>query len=275
MTSVYSRFAKLVSYDADIVDTYLPTWARRSNPVVRRHLGMNWKVSPPEWDVLLNIYLLQVGMVVISFIPLVFNLTAALSVSAILLLPLAFGGYVRLMAGVARDSAHMMADEVREDNIKLLRITTLPLRTILMSKVAACVWKRAELFTLILWAAVMFSLPVLLVEVAGIVRPETYPLFSRAVILFAVTGSIARLFFEPMMVGAVGMLIAAIMPYRTASATWGIAFTAVYFLLVNLPRLLVLPPEAAVMVYYVLPVVVPLLVMLLALRAAEWALTRD
>ena len=57
------------------LDKRLPPWARRSNPIIRRHLGMYWKTILPDAVFLVKIVLVQAGLVAATLpIPFLFDL---------------------------------------------------------------------------------------------------------------------------------------------------------------------------------------------------------
>ena len=63
-------------------DLWLPRWARRSHPVVRRQLGLNWRTLAPEYGTLLRIYLFQVLLLAATYLlPFIFNIIVPLNIA--------------------------------------------------------------------------------------------------------------------------------------------------------------------------------------------------
>jgi hypothetical protein len=176
---------------------------------------------------------------------------------------------------VAHDATIAVIVELRENTLALLRITPLTLRDILMSKVAAAVWRRAEDLSMVIWTAFLLSLPLVLLQYTAVVSPQHYPIESRLVIFAAFTVSLGRLLLEPIMVGAIGTVVAIVMPFRFSGALWTMTLTGMYFTLINLPRLLNMSANVRLLLEIALPVIVPLVVTWGAFRLAVHLLLRD
>jgi hypothetical protein len=266
----------LVKYDAELIDQEFPHWARRSNPLVRRQLGLYWKMVLPESGTLARLYMLQIGLILLSVVfPFIFRISAGVAVASILLLPIAFVAYFRVLLLVAHDTTIAVVTELRENTLSLLQITPLTLREILMSKAAAAVWRRAEELSMIIGTAFLLNMPVILLQYTSIVPVQQYPFESRFVIFAAFTVSLARLFLEPLMISAVGIVVAILMPFRVSGALWTILLTAVYFVLVNLPRLLTMPVNMRLLLEIALPILLPLCIIWGAFNLATRLLVRD
>lgn len=258
------------------VDRHLPEWARRSNPIVRRHLGIHWKVLPLEADLLLRLWLIQASLLAISaLIPIILPLLFTLLPVALVMLPFVFFGYVRALIGVGSFTVRMIVDEQHNNTLALLRTTPVSLRHILYSKAAAGVWRQIEDLGLLLMAAVLLTLPVIGLQYAGYWPFDGGGIFSRLALLFGLTASAVRLLLEPLMIAACAIAIGAITPSRTPAliALMGMGFF--YFLLINLPRLLPLGLEARLLVEFALPLIAPLAITFAAFRLAEYVLRRD
>lgn len=267
---------KLVKYDAELIDQEFPYWARRSNPLVRRQLGVYWKTVLPESSTLARVYIFQVAIILLSVIfPFIFRVSAGVAVASVLLLPIAFVAYFRVLMNVAYDSTLAVVTELRENTLALLQITPLTLREILMSKAAAAVWRRAEELSMIITGSFLLTLPILLLQYTSIIPLQFYPVESRFVVFAALTVSLARLFLEPLMVGAIGIVVAIVMPFRVSGALWTMTLTGVYFALINLPRLLAMPVNLRLLLEIALPLIVPLVVTWGAFRVATYLLLRD
>src|SRR5262245_60106910 len=106
------------------MDRRLPTWARRSNPIIRRQLGAYWKTLLPEVGFLRRAFVIQTALIVLSFFwPIVFDLALPAITASILLFPFAvvMYGNVLLSIGIAAVSA--MTQELQSGTLDLLRVT--------------------------------------------------------------------------------------------------------------------------------------------------------
>lgn len=266
----------LVKYDAELIDQEFPYWARRSNPLVRRQLGVYWKTVLPESGTLARVYLFQVGVILLSVLfPFVFRISAGVAVASVILMPIAFVAYFRVLLYVANDATLAVVTELRENTLALLQITPLTLREILMSKAAAAVWRRAEELSMVISTAFMLTLPLLLLQYTGMISLQQYPVESRFVVFAALTVALARLFLEPLMVAAIGVVVAIIMPFRISGVLWTMTITGGYFALINLPRLLNMPVNLRLLLEIALPLIVPLIIIWSAFRFATYLLLRD
>ena len=87
--------------------------------------------------------------------------------------------------------------------------------------------------------------------------------------------SILRVMIEPIMVGALGVLIGAAIPSRISAMVTTIIITAAYFLLINLVRFAQLDELGRLVVEIVLPILFPVIITYFSLRVATTLLTRD
>lgn len=258
------------------LDRRLPEWARRSNPIVRRHLGIYWKTLLPEVRPLLTMYLFQVILIALSYpFPILFDLAMPMITAAIILLPLAIIIYGRLLIAIGMSSAETIVDEQKKDTLTLLRVTPIPLKDILLSKMAASIWRQVEDIGLLLVAALAFSLPLLILQYASFWPLDEFPILARAAMALGLAASLVRLLVEPVMVGAIGVMAGAVLPYRHWARASTAVLTLFYFVLINLPRRLPLGWEMRVLVEIVLPLALPVLIAWVAFRLAHHALTRD
>src|SRR5262245_37018621 len=151
------------------IDQRLPRWARRSNPVVRRHLGIYWKTLPPEVGQLVRIYLFQIAFMCLSFpFPIFFDFVMPVITVSLLLIPVAFVGYAHALLYIGVVAVTAMVDEWRHHTLDLLRTTPLPLEHIVFSKIAAAIWRQLDDLGLILLTATLLSLPMLVIQYANL-----------------------------------------------------------------------------------------------------------
>jgi hypothetical protein len=258
------------------LDERLPEWARRSNPIVRRHLGIYWKTLLPEVRPLLTLYLVQVLLIALSYpFPLLFDLAMPMITASIILLPLAIYIYGRLLIAIGSSAAETIVDEQKKDTLTLMRVTPIPLRDILLSKMSASIWRQVEDIGLLLMAALAFSLPLLILQYASVWPLEAYPVVARGAMALGLAASLLRLLVEPVMVGAIGIMAGAVLPWRTWARASATALILFYFLLINLPRRIPMDWEMRGIIEIVLPLVLPVIIAWIAFRIAHHALTRD
>lgn len=258
------------------VDQRLPRWARRSDPIVRRHLGIYWKMLPLDLGELARLYLLTCALILLSvalpaLLPLVFLLLPV----SLVMLPLAFYAYGRVLLATAAFTTRVIVDEQANNTLTLLRTTPLTLPHIVFSKAAAGVWRQIEDLSLLFYAVLFLTLPVIGLQYSAYFPYEDGNLASRLALIVGLGVSLVRLVLEPFMVAALAVLLGALIPVRTTAlvALGVIAFF--YFLLINFPRLMPLTPAAFIVVEFIVPVALPLLIAWGALRAAVWALRQD
>lgn len=258
------------------LDRHLPTWARRSNPIVRRHLGIYWKILPLEIDVLLRIYGVQAVIVLVSIpLPIVLPLMFTLLPVSLVMLPFLAVAYVRVLAHIGMFTTQMIVDEQRNNTLNLLMTTPISLRHILFSKAAAGVWRQVEDLSLILMGVGILSLPISGLQYAAYWPLDESLLVSRFTLLLALAVSILRVVLECFMVSALAIVIGAAVPARIPALT-GLGVTGFfYFLLLNLPRVLDLPVEMRILVECILPIVLPLVVIWGSFQLAHGILRRD
>lgn len=258
------------------VDRHLPAWARRSNPVVRRHLGIHWKVLPLEVDLLTRLLLIQIAVIAISIpVPILLPLLFTMLPVSLVLLPFVLLAYVRLLLQVGNFTVRMIVDEQNNNTLALLRTTPISLRHILYAKAAAGVWRTVEDLGLIIMGAALLTLPVIGLQYAAYWPLDEVNVISRVALALGLLTSVARLFVEPVMIAAFAILVGTIVPARTPALLSLAGLGFFYFLLINLPRLLIMAPELRMLLEFALPIALPVLLSLLAFRAAERVLRRD
>ncbi len=269
------QFQNIVS-QTNSIDDQLPGWARRSNPIIRRQLGMYWRVMTPEIDVMIRALLIQGGVMLatIYFPPLLTPLLMMV-LASVLILPIAFTMYVQLIANVVDDSVSAITQEFQNETLMLLRVTPITLREIVLSKVMASFWRRMETLDNVLMLAVYLGMPAVLLTQILTFPPDKFPVTSQLLVIGIMVVSVIRIPLEIFMIGMLGTMIGTATRLRTPAviATGVIVFF--YFLLLNLPRLLGLPLGLHIIVEMVLPIVIPLLIITLSLRGTLYMLRRD
>ncbi|MDE2951114.1 MAG: hypothetical protein OXT68_10130 [Chloroflexota bacterium] len=210
----------------------LPYWARATNPIVRRHLGLYWRTLPPEFEPILYICgFWLVTLVLGIFFPFITDLATTVIVVSVLVIPVGMIFYLRALFSVAANSASAMADEIRNNTMQLLMSTPMSLDQIFLGKVAASLWRKMDDLILIVQGAAIFGPPLIIMHYAGLFPlresgPVTYLLIIAMTLV-----SMLRLVLEPVMFGMVGVGIGAFVPFRSIAMTSSVAFVAFYFLL--------------------------------------------
>lgn len=258
------------------IDRNLPVWARRTNPVVRRDLGAYWKTLTPDLMLVLRVYLIQVGLIVVSFVfPVIFVLLMPTVTVTLVLLPVGIVLYAQILYSVGTAAAASVAKERRNTTLDLLLIIPHTTRHTLYSKVAAAVWRQTENLSLVIMGAALVSLPLLIIQYDVFISLSDDPLLMRLGLILALGMSIVRVLIEPVMIGAIGVLVGAAVSSRIPAIVTTAGIGAAYFVLINLARLAPLDTAGRLFVEIVLPVMLPLLITALAFRAAAFLLTRD
>lgn len=258
------------------IDTNLPEWARRTNPVVRRDLGSYWKTLTPDLSLVLRVYLIQVGLIALSFpFPLLFILLMPTVTVTLVLLPIGLIVYGQILYRIGTAAAASVVKERGNGTRDLLLMIPQPARDTMLSKVAAAVWRQTENLSLVIVGTALASLPLLIIQYDMFLSVEDNPIITRVGLTFALGMSILRVMIEPIMVGALGTLVGAAIPSRISAMVTTAIITAAYFLLINLVRFAQLDDAGRLLVEIVLPIALPLLITLIALRGATALFTRD
>lgn len=276
-TDQQAAFVRLIQSRQQEMDRTLPEWARRSNPIVRRHLGSYWKTIVPDLGQIGRWLALQSVFVTLA-IPFPFLLTLlmpAVTVS-LFLLPIALAIYGMSLFNAGTMAAESIAAERRNHTLDVLRAAPRPIHHILLSKMAAAVWRQIEDLNLVIVGVTLLTAPVLIVEYGILFNAVQQPFLTVIGVVLGMLACVARLLIEPIMVASIGVLMGATTPsLRMSAGTLTIVISVGYFALINLLRLLPMSYIPRVLVETALPLIVPLLVTWASLRIASWALSRD
>lgn len=262
---------------APTLDRGLPRWARRSHPVVRRHLGGFHKVYRPEPGPLLRLLIAQSALLVATFaFPPLLEVIALSGTAALLfLMPALLWLYGRALLRIGQRATAWTLAERQADTLLTLRSTPIPLWEILLAKIAAAAWQQMDMLNLLLTTTALAALPLMIVEHATLYPPEQHPLLARLLPLAGLWTSVARIMVEPLLVGAVGALVGSMAAFRLPAVTVTGLLIGVYFLLLNLPRLLILSWPARLLVETLLPLLLPVVIAAAALIAANHLLRQN
>lgn len=268
----------------------LPYWARSTNPIVRRHLGLYWRTVPPEFQPFLWIFMTWAVLMLLGvLIPPLFSLTMISYLASIMIIPFAMALYAHVLVTVAIDSSDAMQQEFSNNTFQLLQATPMSLTQIFLGKVAASMWRRMDDIVMIAQLALAFSPPIAYTIYSDFWSvTETNVLIAPTLTLIAAIVTVLRIFLEPIMIGVVSVFIGVVVPGKGRSISAAIVVGTFYFLLINL--LSRLPsvrgfdtPEGAVpangtlviLTDLILPVLIPIVVIFGILKLAEVLLAQD
>ncbi len=220
--------------DRSPMDT-LPYWARATNPIVRRHLGLYWRTLPPEFEPIFYIcgfwaLALFAGII----FPFVTDLATTVIVVSVLVVPVGMIFYLRALCSIAANSAAAMADEIRNNTMQLLMSTPMSLEQIFLGKVASAIWRKMDDLILIVQGAALFGPPLIIMHYAGLFPLRESGAVTYILIIIMSFTALIRLVLEPLMFGMVGVGIGAFVPFRAIAMTSSVAWVVFYFLLINM-----------------------------------------
>ena len=217
----------------------LPYWARATNPIVRRHLGLYWRTLPPEFEPILHITGFWIAALLAGIaLPFITDLATTVIVVSILVIPIGMLFYLRALFSIAANSAAAMSDEIRSNTMQLLMSTPMSLDQIFLGKAAAAIWRKMDDLVMIVQGAALFGPPLMIMHYASLFPLRDSGILPYLLIVALSLVSLARLVLEPVMFGIVGVGIGAFVPFRSAAMTSSVAFVGFYFLLmVMLQRL--------------------------------------
>ncbi|MEO0562829.1 MAG: hypothetical protein AAF125_12000, partial [Chloroflexota bacterium] len=142
------------------VDRQLPAWARRSNPVIRRALGKNWKTLFPDVGLVTRVMIVQAVLLLVLPVHLVMGLLLPLAVLSVIAIPLIPLLYLRVVASAITLTAAEMANTRTGHTLDLLRVSLVPLDHILLGKVAAGLWRRMDDLKALSFLLMLSAIPV-------------------------------------------------------------------------------------------------------------------
>jgi ABC-type Na+ efflux pump permease subunit len=271
-----TAIVRIIENQRGQLDRNLPEWARRSNPIVRRHLGTYWKTIAPDVTQVFRWLWLQAGFIVLSFIfPALLTLIMPAVTVSLVLLPIAAVMYVQALFGVGTLAAESVVAEKRNGTLDTLRATPRPLHQILLSKMAAAVWRQVEDLNIILLAVALLSLPVLVIQYGLLFSAVDEPYVVGIVTVVGLCVAVLRVMLEPIMVGALGILMGTVNPNRV-TAVGSTALLAVgYYIVINLPRLIEIGWFGRILLDMVVPLALPVMIIVGCLHLSAYLLSRD
>mgnify|MGYP000486178844 CR=1 FL=1 len=268
----------------------LPYWARSTNPIVRRHLGLYWRTVPPEIQPFIVIFMTWVGLIAFGMIFPPFLSVAMISyLAAIMIIPFTMALYAHVLLNIAIDSSRAMQQEFANNTFQLLQATPMSLTQIVLGKVAAAMWRRMDDIVMIAQLALAFTPPIAFTIYSDFWALDAHGVFAAPILtLISALVTVARIFLEPLMIGVVAVFIGVVVPGKGRSIAASVVIGVFYFLLINL--LSRLPsvrgfesPEGwiphngtlVILTDMVLPVVIPLVVIFAVLALSNRILAQD
>ena len=251
------------------MDSFLPAWARRSNPIVRRELGLFWKRLFPDTKLIAKIV---GGELLLLLLPIQFLLTVTLPIAmlGVVMLPVLAFLYGRTILTVINAAAVSIVNASNNNTLDLLRVTPLPNHYIVLGKIAASVWQRIEDIDMVLIGATVFSLPFLVIHYVGTVPTNEVTLLMRFVTALAIVALPLRVILEPFMFAAVALAAGTALPTRAAAVITTLGMMVFYYLLLFVPLNSPMAFGLQVLWELVLPVVIPAAIIAIAVRFAMW-----
>lgn len=267
--------ARMLTPEAREMDRALPEWARRTNPIVKRQLGMYWKLMPVDVIRISRLFLLQAILIFASiWLPFLFTILMPLAIISLIVLPLAFGLFLYAIVQIGMSAAASMVDENRCDSLDLLRVCPRPLNEILYSKGAAAVWRQIENLGLVLVAATLAGLPIMVILYDRWFGTFDQPVLSRTAVALALGSSILRIMLESAMAASIGLAVGSGMRRRIPANVTTVLLLIAYFAFINLIRLPGWGNEIRLLVEIIIPTLLPLLIIPICIRLAMWQIER-
>lgn len=267
-----NRDALLRAFVNDIyeLDGSLPRWARRRHPIVKRHLGLYWRIMPPQWEPIIRWFLIESAVVLLTIpIPFLFTILLPLVLVSMAVLPGALFYYGRMLYDLAGDTSRQMVAEIENHTLGLLLATPVPRREVLLAKMAGSLWKQSEAFGLLMGFAATTQIPSMFLLFANLYPPDDYGAVPHLLTVGVFAGSLIRIPLEMFMTAALGLYIGTVTRGKGAAAASSIGAVGFYFLLVNIVRLIPMSPFARFFTEAVLPCIAPLIVAFALLLLTE------
>ncbi|MAU13493.1 MAG: hypothetical protein CL607_26985 [Anaerolineaceae bacterium] len=257
----------------------VPYWARNTNPIVRRHLGLGGHTVPPALQPIMVIFGVWALILLLGLIwqPIV-HVTLLLFLASIMLVPVSIALYAHVLFTVAKTAAHNMQDEMKNKTINLLRTTPMSLEQIFLGKIAAAMWQRMDDLALVAQITVVFGPPILYSMYSPVWPPSEQPILSVLMVLLSLVVSLVRLLLEPVMLGSLAVLVGVVAPNRSTAISATVALGAFYVLLLNLARQIPAIEANAGLIFlmdFVIPVALPAALSFIFLRTAYRIVTAD
>jgi hypothetical protein len=257
------------------IDTQFPQWARRSHPIVRRHLGRYWRVMTPQVEPVLQWYLVQAALVLLTYpIPFLFTIILPVVIVSVGLLPFAFYYYAQTLYALASDATQSMVREIEGSTLNLLLATPYSAREVLLSKLAGAMWRQSEPLSLLLSVVSMTQMPTLVLIYLNQLPSEEFGILSQVITIIAFGVAIVRIPLEMAMTAAISAYVGVTTRGRSTAVITTLTLLIFYFVLINVPRLMPLGIVGHIIVDGVLPLMLPLAIIALMMSMTQRAIHR-
>jgi hypothetical protein len=247
-----------------IIDQNLPPWARRSNPVVRRELGVFWKRLFPNLNRLVRLLGIQAAFVLLMPLGFLITFTLPVAVISIVIVPVALVLYARVIVSVAHGTSWAMVAARNFHTMDLLRVSLLSLREIILGKIAANLWKRMEDIDTILLGVLLCGMPTLAAYHIAPLRIEEVTIGIRLLVILGMFVLPVRLLVEPFMAGALAVALGSVLPTRSGTVVTTLALMVFYYVCVLVPFLFRPDTVWVILLGVVIPLLLPVTVSVMA-----------
>lgn len=253
------------------IDGNLPPWARRTNPIVRRHLGQFWRVMPLQASPYIKWYLIQAAVVFLTIpFDFLFMFILPLTLISLGVLPFALIYYGRTLYDLANDSSQAMVAEIENATMPILRMTMIDTREILLSKAAGALWRQSDPLAILLSVATFAQLPTIMLLYVNAYPLEEHGILAQVLVSVVFGVSIIRLPLEMFMVTAIGQYIGLTTRGKGTAAASTLSLVIFYFALLNAPRLVTLSLPVDIVVNMILPIVLPIIIAFYTVRMTRF-----
>lgn len=236
------------------LDSSLPPWARRRHPIVRRHLGLYWRIMPPQWEPVIKWFLIESAVVLLTIpIPFLYTILLPMVLVSMAVLPGVLIYYGRMLYELAGDASRQMVAEIENHTLGLLLVTPVPRREVLLAKMAGSLWKQSEPFGLLMGFASISQIPSMFLLYANLYSPTDFGATPQFLTVAAFAGSLIRIPLEMFMTAALGLYIGTVTRGKGAAAASTIGVVGFYFLLINVIRLIPMGPWMRLLIDAVFP----------------------
>ena len=268
--------ARRLAHEVPNVDENLPIWARRSNPIIRRQLGVHWRVFPPQPRPLLKWFGFFSAFVLLTVAyPFLFLFILTMLLAVAMLVPGVVYIYVRALSHIVADATQAIVAEFQNDTFTLLRTTPFSGREIVLSKITAAIWRRMGDLDLTMSMVAVMGAPPFLLFYLYLWPPEQQSGIAQALTVAAYGSLIVRLPLEMFMVSSLAVMMGAMTRLRSSAYSATITLVFFYFLLLNLAHFLEMSWQMQLFVDAILPIILPIVISIGAFTLACRAVTQD
>ena len=268
--------ARRIAHEIPDIDSTLPIWAQRRNPIILRMLGAHWRVFFPQARPLIKLYVFQIPLVLITIkFSWIYIVILTFLLPSLVALPYAFYLYLQTIGRTIAYATSGMAEEYENDTLRVLRTTPFTTREIVLSKIAAAVWRQADEVDQLLFYAAALSMPVIMSIYLANWPPEEIQGINQVMTVFTFASSIVRIPLEVFMIGSIGTLMGTLIRSRSTAFLSTAVLVFFYFLLLNLLRVVDMPWTTQLFVDAVLPIVLPIIMIIGAIQFAVLQIEND